>query len=235
MSAVAVSFPCSRSPLDAPTLPTRLRSVRPPDAAAETAPAPPVREDAALLARLRAGEESAFAELVASCGGRMLAVARRLVGDEGVAEDVVQEAFLAAFRALPGFEGESRLSTWLHRIVVNAALMRLRAARRRPEEKLDDLLPRFDDTGLRLPEAEHPAERADAALERAEARAIVRSCIARLPETHRTVLVLRDVEALDTEEVSRLLGLSRECVKTRLHRARQALKTLLERELPSRA
>jgi RNA polymerase sigma-70 factor (ECF subfamily) len=230
MSSALAVFPVHASSELPPALrPPPARRAPPPE------PAPPGDADSRLLARLRRGEEAAFAELVAGCGGRMLAVARRLVGDAHAAEDVVQEAFLAAFRALPRFEGEARLTTWLHRIVVNAALMRLRSQRRRPEEKLDDLLPHFDDTGHRLPDAEPHAELADAALARAELRGVVRECIARLPEVHRTVLVLRDIEELDTAEVARLLDVSRECVKTRLHRARQALRTLLERELPRHA
>ncbi len=179
-----------------------------------------------LLTRLRAGDERAFEELVRTHGGRMLATAQRLLRDEDAARDAVQDAFLCAFRALPRFEGGSLLSTWLHRIVVNAALMKLRTRRRHPEAAIDDLLPSFDATGHRVEEPAAP--HAEGALVRAELRVAVRACIDRLPESYRTVLVLRDIEELDTDETSRQLGLSREAVKTRLHRARQALKTLLE-------
>ena len=85
-----------------------------------------------LVARLKAGEEDAFEEVVRTLGGRMLAVARRFVEDEEAARDVVQDAFLSAFRGIRQFDGNAQLSTWLHRIVVNAALMRLRARQRRP-------------------------------------------------------------------------------------------------------
>jgi len=87
---------------------------------------PPGGDEDLLLARLRAGEEAAFEQLVRAQSGRMLAVARRLLGNEEDARDAVQEAFAAAFRSVAGFSGSSRLSTWLHRIVVNAALMKLR-------------------------------------------------------------------------------------------------------------
>ncbi|TMB10977.1 MAG: STAS domain-containing protein, partial [Deltaproteobacteria bacterium] len=96
--------------------------------------------DEALVDRLRRGDPEAFESLVRQYGGRMLATARRLVGTEDEARDVVQEAFLAAFRAIDSFAGAARLSTWLHRIVVNGALMKLRSRRRRREESIEGLL-----------------------------------------------------------------------------------------------
>jgi RNA polymerase sigma-70 factor (ECF subfamily) len=195
----------------------------------------PEREDEAeLLAGLRAGDGRAYEALVRRHGGRMLAVARRLLRNEDEAEDAVQEAFLAAWRALPAFEGQSRLGTWLHRIVVNAALMRLRSRRRRPEASIDELLPRFDEDGHRLDAGPPPAS-ADALLEHAELRAAVRRCIDLLPDSHRTVILLRDIEELDTKTVAALLEISEAAAKVRLHRARQALRTLLERERALRA
>jgi RNA polymerase sigma-70 factor (ECF subfamily) len=185
--------------------------------------------EAALLLALRAGDPAAFETLLRTHGGRMLAVARRFLRDEEDARDVVQEAFLQAFRALAGFEGGAQLGTWLHRISVNACLMKLRTRRRRPEEPLDDLLPQFLEDGHH---AVHPAdwrETPEALLQRQEARAYVRESIDRLPESYRTVLLLRDIEELDTAETARLLELSENVVKVRLHRARQALRTLLDR------
>ena len=107
----------------------------------------PVIDDAVLLDGLRRGDDHAFATLVRQHAGRMLATARRLLRDGDEAEDAVQEAFVSAARAIGGFAGDSKLSTWLHRIVVNTALMRLRSRRRRREEPIDDLLPRFDAAG----------------------------------------------------------------------------------------
>ena len=89
--------------------------------------------EAGLVVRLRAGDPLAFEELVRTFGGRLLAIARRFVRDEQDAQDIVQSAYLSAFRALGQFEGTCKLSTWLHRIVVNAALMKLRSRRRKPE------------------------------------------------------------------------------------------------------
>jgi len=96
--------------------------------------------EATMLDRLRAKDERAFEMLVRAYGGRMLAVARRLLRSEDDAADAVQEAFLAAFKSIDRFRGAARLSTWLHRIVVNAVLMKLRASSRRPEETIEDLL-----------------------------------------------------------------------------------------------
>ncbi|HEV8578575.1 MAG TPA: sigma-70 family RNA polymerase sigma factor [Thermoanaerobaculia bacterium] len=189
-------------------------------------------EEGHLLAELRAGKEAAFERLLRDHGGRMLAVARRLVRDEEDARDAVQEALLAAFRSLDRFEGSSRISTWLHRIVVNACLMRLRSRQRRPEEAIEDLLPRFQENGHQV---DHPSrewvEPVDALLQRREICDLVRKSIDRLPETYRTALILRDIEELSTEEAARLLEVSENALKIRLHRARQALRTLLDPHL----
>lgn len=184
-----------------------------------------------LVARLKAGDEDAFAEVVRTLGGRMLSVARRFMKDEDAARDVVQDAFLSAFRAIQGFDGDAQLSTWLHRIVVNAALMRLRTRQRRPEQSIEPLLPVFQDDGHHLEAVVSWADSAERALERQETRAVVRSAIAELPESYRVVLMMRDIEDLNTREVADALGITENAVKLRLHRARQALATLIKRRL----
>jgi RNA polymerase sigma-70 factor (ECF subfamily) len=186
------------------------------------------REETALLARLRAGEDEAFEELVRAHSGRMLAVARRFLASEEDARDAVQDAFLSAFRSLDGFQGGSLLSTWLHRIVVNAALMKLRTRRRKPEQSIEELLPGFLEDGHMERPAVEWEKGADVLAERKEVRTMVRASIEQLPESYRTVLLLRDIEELDTEETARLMGISSNAVKTRLHRARQALRGLIE-------
>lgn len=186
------------------------------------------QEEAALLARLRAGEEDAFAELVRGQAGRMLAVARRLLGSEEDARDAVQDAFCAVWRSIGSFQGGSSLSTWIHRIVVNACLMRLRSRMRHREEPLEGLLPTFDETGHSRTPYSPWAPLAETELLSRETRAAVRRAIDRLPVSYRTTLLLRDIEDLGTEEVARLLSLTPNAVKIRLHRARQALRTLLE-------
>ncbi|MBX9789203.1 MAG: sigma-70 family RNA polymerase sigma factor [Pirellulales bacterium] len=186
------------------------------------------QSEADLLVGLRAGDEAAFAELVRQHTPRLLAVARRLLNQEQDAQDAVQDAFLSAFRGLASFDANSRLATWLHRITVNAALMKLRSKRRQPEQPIDPLLPTYLADGHRHHPG--PAWRAlpTEALVQAETRELVRRCIAQLPDSYRVVLVLRDIEALDTQTVADHLGIEAGAVKTRLHRARQALRTLLD-------
>ncbi len=197
----------------------------------QTADAPGSTDEAAWVSALRAGEEQAFEKLVRAYSGRMLAVAQRMLQSESDAQDAVQEAFLSAFRAIDRFQGGSRLSTWLHRIVVNAALMKLRSRQRRPEDPIEELLPRFLENGHLAQPAVEWKESAQTALERQEVRASVRASIDQLPESYRTVLLLRDIEELDTQETARLLELSSNAVKIRLHRARQALRGLLDSQL----
>jgi len=187
--------------------------------------------DAAELAALRTGDEAAFERLVAHHAAPLLAVTRRLLGDEHEAQDALQDAFISAFKALPRFEGGSRLSTWLHRIAVNAALMRLRTRRRRHEVAIESMLPSFRDDGHRVVTGEAWSESAESLLERSETRDKVRGAIDRLPDDYRTVLLLRDIEELDTAEAAEVLQTTPGAVKVRLHRARQALRHLLEQEL----
>jgi RNA polymerase sigma-70 factor (ECF subfamily) len=185
--------------------------------------------EASLLGALRRGEESAFEGMVRSFGPRLLSVARRFLRDEEDARDAVQEGFLSAYRSIGTFQGGSQISTWLHRIVVNACLMRLRSRQRRPEESIEELLPRFADDGHQVahptPEWEGSAEEL---LARRETREMVREAIDRLPDGYRAVLLLRDIEEFSTEETARLVGITENAVKIRLHRARQVLRTLLE-------
>lgn len=187
-----------------------------------------VSNEKQLVARLRSGDRAGYEQLVRTYGGRMLAVAWRLVRNEEDARDCVQDAFLQAFRNIEHFEERSTLGSWLHRIVVNAALMKIRTRERRPEDSIDDLLPQFDVDGLRLePEAEL-AVSLETLLESRQTSEFVRRSIDQLPEGYRNVLLIRDIEGYDTEETAALLGLTPGAVKTRLHRARAALKSLLE-------
>jgi len=189
-------------------------------------------DERTIVARLRSGDEAAFELLVRRYSGRMLAVARRLVRDEEDARDSVQDAFLSAFRSIHRFEGGSQLGTWLHRIAVNSALMRLRGRRRRPECPIDELLPVFGADGHR---AFRPEETigVDVQLERDQLRAVLRECVEQLPEGYREVYLLRDIEELSTEEAAAMLRVTPNAVKIRLHRARQALMTLVRARLVS--
>jgi RNA polymerase sigma-70 factor, ECF subfamily len=185
-------------------------------------------DERALLLGLRSGDEGAYRRMVCEYGGRMLAVSRRFMRNEEDARDAVQDAFLQAFRGLPAFGGQSALGTWLHKIVVNACLMRLRRAKSRPEEPIEPLLPRFLNDGHPASPAVQWPEPCDRLAERSEVRDLVRASIGRLPERYRTVLLLRDIEEMDTAAAAAALGVTENAVKVRLHRARQALRELLD-------
>jgi RNA polymerase sigma-70 factor (ECF subfamily) len=184
-------------------------------------------DEATLAAGVRAGDEQAFETLIRTQGGRMLAVARRILGNDDEAREAVHEAFISAFRARQQFQAQSRLSTWLHRIVVNAALQKLRVRRRRAEDAIDDLLPRFLPNGDHVERFVAWTEPADETVARHETAERVREAIDQLPESYRTVLLLRDIEGLSTEESADVLHTTANAVKIRLHRARMALRTLL--------
>jgi RNA polymerase sigma-70 factor (ECF subfamily) len=185
-------------------------------------------DESDLIVRLRRGDPASFEQLVRAHGKAMLAVARRLVRNEADAHDCVQEAFLKAFQSIDGFEGRAQLGTWLHRIVVNVALGRIRTRTRRAESSIEDLLPEFDAEGSRLESERGGAASPESILESAEIVKHVRRCIDQLPESYGNVLILRDIEGYDTDETATFLGMRPGAVKTRLHRARAALKTLLE-------
>jgi RNA polymerase sigma-70 factor (ECF subfamily) len=190
-----------------------------------------VLDELSLIAGLRSGEPAAYEVLVRTYIVRLTAVARRITGNDEDARDAVQDAFIAAFKSIDSFGGGARLSTWLHRIVVNACLMKLRSRRRKPEESIEPLLPTFLEDGHHSARFREWDGGVHSELERQELRALVRACIAQLPDGYRTVLVLRDIEGLDGEETARLLGVTPNAVKIRLHRARQALRTLLDPHL----
>ena len=178
-------------------------------------PGPDPSGEAELITRLRAGDEDAYEEFFRAHSGALMAVARRFLGDTDDAADATQDAFVSAFKAMGSFEGTSRLGTWLHRITVNACLMKLRRRKR------SRLVP--------LDESHAPVWRAeDDHLGRAEVAERVRACIDQLPLPYRTVIRLRDIEGRDTAETADRLGTNEGVVKVRLHRARQALKALLE-------
>ena len=158
---------------------------------------------------------------------RMLTTATRILRDPGEAGDAVQDACLQAYRNLDRFEGRSAIGTWLHRIAVNAALARLRKRKSLREGGIDDHLPEYDQFGVLLGDPNWREVTPESLLMRAETRQIVRETIDQLPESYRIVLILRDIEELDTAEAAEALDCSSGSIKTRLHRARLALKKLL--------
>lgn len=187
----------------------------------------PPFDQQSLIAALCAGEERACEQIVRDHHGRLLVLARRMLGTEDDAADAVQDTFIAAAKAIRNFRGDADLTTWLHRIAVNVCLMKLRSKRRRPTVSLDELLPKFDSTGHHQTTIQAWKKSPIEQLCTDELRMQVRECIEKLPEDYRAVLLLRDIEELDTAETARMLSISPGAVKTRLHRARLALRTLL--------
>jgi RNA polymerase sigma-70 factor (ECF subfamily) len=185
--------------------------------------------DEALAARAAAGEGPAFEELVARYQARVYRLACRLTGGDGDAKDVLQETFLAVYRGLPAFRGESRFSSWLYRIATNAALMQRRARARRPAESLEAFLPQFDAEGRHAgaPVELAAAGRADELLDSRLLAEKARAGLERLPEIYREAFVLRDLEELTTAEVAELLGIDAAAVRQRVHRARLMLRGYL--------
>ncbi len=187
----------------------------------------PETDEAALVARLKSDDESAYEEVVRRFGPRMLSVARRLLSQDQDAQDALQDAFLSAFKSIDKFKEDARLATWLHRIVVNAALMKLRTKRRKPETTIDDLLPKYNEDGHRRGSGDWRVTH-DTAVQTSEVREQVLHAIDMLPELYREILLLRDIEELSTEETAQQLEITEGAVKTRLHRARLALRELLD-------
>lgn len=194
--------------------------------------------EAALVVRLRRGDAGAFEELLREVGPRLFAVAKRFLANDDDAREAMQDAMLSAYRSLSKFDERSRLSTWLHRIVVNASLMKLRTKRRKPSVSLDALSSgngEGDGASFAASLASDAASnrtgreaRSTApTLEENDLRQLLREQMEQLPDEYRTVLLLRDVEELDTLQTARVLGVSESAVKTRLHRARLALRTAM--------
>jgi RNA polymerase sigma-70 factor (ECF subfamily) len=182
-------------------------------------------EDRALLAAHVAGDDTAFGTLFGRHRDRLWAVALRTTGDPEEAADALQDAMIAAFRRADTFRGDAAVTTWLHRIVVNACLDRLRRRKVRTADPLPENPEEQQDRATAaLREREDPAARA----EQAEVRRTVRAALDRLPLDQRLALVLVDVEGYSVEEASRLLEAPAGTVKSRCSRGRARLRVLLD-------
>lgn len=179
-----------------------------------------------LLFGLRMGDEQSQAAVIRQHGPRLLAVAGRFLKDAAEGREAVREAFETAFRGSEMHEPPAPLGAWLRRLTVQACAAALRARARR-EADITPLLPRFDETGHRLAGQAPTTQPSRAFSDTPENRAHARACVDRLPECYRTPLLLTDVEGYDTTETARLLGLTPDDARQRLHHARQALCTLL--------
>jgi RNA polymerase sigma-70 factor (ECF subfamily) len=180
-----------------------------------------------IVKRAARGEHEAFAEIMRLHNQRLFRTARAILRDDAEAEDAVQEAYVQAYRALPGFRAEAQLSTWLVRIVANEALGRLRKRRRGAQVIA---------LGADAETAEEPmdpdnAAQPERAAERAQSRRLIEAKIDALPEAFRTVFVLRAVEELSVEETAAALDVPAATARTRYFRARALLREALAREL----
>jgi RNA polymerase sigma-70 factor, ECF subfamily len=188
-----------------------------------------------LVARLKRGDEAAFEEVLRRYEVKVYNLTRGLMRNEGDAEDAMQDTFISVFRNIGRFKGDSSLSTWIYRIAVNSALMRLR--KRRQDDKtvpIEEYMPAFDETGHRVAVVPdwHPA--VDKLLLDKELAGLLRGWIADLAPEYRTVFLLRDQEGLSNEEVATVLNLTVAAVKSRLHRARMYLRERAKRYVYSR-
>lgn len=163
-------------------------------------------DETTLIEQLRQGVPAAFEICVRQHGPRLLAVAKRFFYVEQDCDDAVQDAFIAAFRAIGTFDGKSKLTTWLHRITINACLMKVRSRSRKSEIPIESLLPQFDDTGHRMNCSNAWNNDDFTQLAAKDSCQRVRDCIEQRPPTYREVLMLRDIEGMDTDEVSQILN-----------------------------
>src|SRR5215207_1060039 len=184
-----------------------------------------------LLRRLRERDERAFRELVAEHRDRVFNLTYRMLGNRAEAEDVAQEVFITVFKTVDTFREESKFSTWLYRVTVNHCKNRIKYLSRRHDRDQDELDEAVDHATAVAASAPLPAPRPDRQLEGAQMEQILQEAIGQLDEDHRVLVVLRDVEDLSMEEIVEITGLPDGTVKSRLHRARLALRKKLTRHL----
>ncbi|MGZ6078971.1 MAG: RNA polymerase sigma factor [Myxococcaceae bacterium] len=188
-----------------------------------------VQDDRTLLARAQGGDMSAFEELVGRHEDKVYGLALRMTRSEADAAEITQDTFLSAYQHLAEFRGEAAFGSWVHRIAANNALMRLRR-QRVLDIVSDDLVgPEFTERGslAEAPETDWSRRADDKILDEELGRAIQEATDA-LPEGYREVFLLKDVEGLSYEEISEMVGISVPAVKSRLHRARLALREAID-------
>ena len=184
-----------------------------------------------LIDRLIERDEQAFSEIVRQYGDKVFSLIYRMLGNRQEAEDVAQDVFITVFKTIESFRGEAKFSTWLLRIAANHAKNRIKHLARRPTEGADP----DDVSQLRaLPDRPQPPVQAriespDTMLEAMQTERLMQEAIANLPEDQRLLVVLRDVEEMSYQEIEEITGLPEGTIKSRLHRARMAIKEWLDR------
>jgi RNA polymerase sigma-70 factor (ECF subfamily) len=190
----------------------------------------PPTVERSLLRRLRDRDERAFRELLDTHRDRVFNITYRMLGNRAEAEDVAQEVFITVFKTIETFREESKFSTWLYRVTVNHCKNRIKYLARRHDrdrDELDETAHSVNGVNVDVPRAAQP----DRALHGAQMESLLQEAIANLDDDHRVVVVLRDVEDLSIEEICDITGLPDGTVKSRLHRARLALRKKLQRHV----
>ena len=183
--------------------------------------------DQVLVEKIQAGDYQAFEFLVTRYESKVYRLAVRMLRNPQDAEDALQETFLQVFRGLAGFEGRSKFSTWLFRLATNVCLMRIRHRETEPSKllPLEDYLPKLEEGDS--PQMMDWADRPEDALLSKESREKMMEALDKLPAEYRAVFILRDIEGFSNAETGESLGISVAAVKSRLHRARLALRGML--------
>jgi RNA polymerase sigma-70 factor (ECF subfamily) len=188
-----------------------------------------------LLERLRAGKADALDALMTRYGARIYRLARGITRNDADAEEVVQDVFFTLVRKHDTFEGRAALGSWIYRIATNLALNKRRGKRFTMEMPLEDCLPKFKDDGHRDGDTSFLladwSQSPEHEVLSAESRRVINEMLDRLPDHYRAILILRDVEERSNEEVAEILGETIAAVKSKLHRARMALREQLTRHL----
>ena len=192
-------------------------------------------DDRVIAERLASGDAAALEALMAKFAAPAYRLAYGITRNTADAEEVVQDVFVTVFRKIGSFEARSALGTWIYRVTANTALNKRRGKRRELEVSIEDQLPAFLPDGHRAGDAAFVladwSRTPDEELMASDERAALARALDALPERYRAVVVLRDVEELSSEEVAEVLGESVAAVKSRLHRARMALREHLTRAM----
>lgn len=183
--------------------------------------------DQVLAAKLRSGDDLAYADVVQQYSGKVYAIGLSMLRNEQDAREVVQETFLNAYRRIDSYRGEAPIGAWIGRIATNNCLMRLRTRRRKPEVSVEVVGPRFADDGHHALDIQDWTPLADEQRESRELGEQIRAAVDDLPASYREVMILADYQHLSMAEIAAELDLTVPNVKTRLHRARLAVREAL--------
>ncbi len=184
-----------------------------------------------LIGRLKERDPSAFDEIVRRYGDKVFSLTYRMLGNRQEAEDVAQEVFITVFKTVDGFRGEAKFSTWLLRIAANQSKNRIKYLARRPTDggEIDDAPQPGAPGATPGPVAHGQIEGPDKLLEAVEMERLMQTAIAALDEEHRLLVILRDVEEMSYQEIGEITALPEGTIKSRLHRARMAIKEHLDK------